>query len=128
MKYLFILVLKRVIEDSTTTNKDRSILLTFLGLYQRELDPQTAVKHLFKRFVVINKIILLLYIFVNSISYSTKPVCSSAVTALCAMGMLISDTRITSAALKEMPKLTDSNYTMDIHLLTCLSMFLSVSS
>ncbi len=59
MKYLFILVLKRVIDDSTTTNKDRSILLTFLGLYQRELDPQTAVKHLFKRFVLINKIISL---------------------------------------------------------------------
>ncbi|CAF0802751.1 unnamed protein product [Rotaria sordida] len=99
-------ILKRFIDDSTTSNKDRSILLTFLGLYQRKIDPQTAVKNLFK-------------------SYSTKPVCSSAVTALCAMGMIISDNRITLAALKEMPKLTDSNYTMDIHLLTCLSMFLT---
>ncbi|CAF0871759.1 unnamed protein product [Rotaria sp. Silwood1] len=99
-------ILKRVIDDSTTSNKDRSILLTFLGLYQRKIDPQTAVKNLFK-------------------SYSTKPVCSSAVTSLCAMGMIISDNRITTAALKEMPKLTDSNYTMDIHLLTCLSMFLT---
>lgn len=60
-------------------------------------------------------------------SYSTKPVCSSAVTALCAMGMITSDNRITSAALKEMPKLIDKNYTMDIHLLTCLSMFLTVN-
>ncbi|CAF3843790.1 unnamed protein product [Adineta steineri] len=98
--------LKRAIDDSTTTDEDRSILLTFLGLYHREIDPQTAIKHLFK-------------------SYQTKPVCSSAITALCAMGMIISDTRITSAALKEMPKLTDSNYTMNIHLLTCLSMFLT---
>ncbi len=61
-------------------------------------------------------------------SYQTKPVCSSAITALCAMGMIISDNRISTAALKEMPKLTDSNYTMDIHLLTCLSMLLTVSS
>ena len=65
--------------------------------------------------------------FVYFISYQTKPVCSNAVTSLCAMGMLISDARISSAALKEMPKLTDSNYTMDIHLLTCLSMFLTVN-
>jgi hypothetical protein len=43
------------------------------------------------------------------------------------MGMIISDNRISSAALKEMPKLTDLNYTMDIHLLTCLSMFLTVN-
>ena len=40
-------------------------------------------------------------------SYSTKPNCSSAVTALCAMGMIIADNRITTAALKEMPKLTE---------------------
>ena len=59
-------------------------------------------------------------------SYSTKPTCSSAVIALCAMGMITSDNRISTAALKEMPKLTDSNYTMDIHALTCLSMFLTV--
>lgn len=44
-------VLKRMIEDSTTTNKDRSILLTFLGLYQREIDVQAAVKNLFKGFI-----------------------------------------------------------------------------
>jgi tetratricopeptide (TPR) repeat protein len=99
-------ILKRAIDDATISNKDRSILLTFLGLYQREIDPQLAVKNLFK-------------------SYQTKPVCSSAITALCAMGMLTSDNRISLAALKEMPKLTDSNYTMDIHLLTCLSMFLT---
>jgi hypothetical protein len=60
-------------------------------------------------------------------SYQTKPACSNAVTALCAMGMIISDNRISSAALKEMPKLTDSNYTMDIHLLTFLSIFLTVN-
>jgi len=59
-------------------------------------------------------------------SYQTKPVCSSAITALCAMGMVTSDNRISSAALKEMPKLNDPNYTMDVHLLTCLSMFLTV--
>jgi hypothetical protein len=45
----WVLVLKRVIEDTTTSNKDRSILLTFLGLYQREIDLQGAVKNLFKR-------------------------------------------------------------------------------
>lgn len=45
-----ILVLKRLIEDANTSNKDRSILLTFLGLYQREIDPPMAVKNLFKRF------------------------------------------------------------------------------
>ncbi|CAM2730570.1 unnamed protein product, partial [Rotaria socialis] len=67
---------------------------TFLGLHQRKIDPQAAVKTLFK-------------------SYSTKPVCSSAVTALCAMGMIIADNRISAAALKEMSKPTDSNYTMD---------------
>jgi hypothetical protein len=44
------------------------------------------------------------------------------------MGMITSDTRISSAALKEMPKLTELNYTMDIHLLTCLSMILTVNS
>ncbi len=60
-------------------------------------------------------------------SYSTKPVCSNAVTALCAMGMITSDARISSAALKETPKLTDLNYTMDVHLLTCLSMLLTVN-
>lgn len=60
-------------------------------------------------------------------SYQTKPVCSSAITALCAMGMITSDNRISAAALKEMPKLTDANYTMDIHLLTCLSMLITVS-
>lgn len=43
------------------------------------------------------------------------------------MGMITSDNRISTAALKEMPKLTDANYTMDIHLLTCLSMFIAVS-
>lgn len=43
------------------------------------------------------------------------------------MGMVTSDNRISAAALKEMPKLTDANYTMDIHLLTCLSMFIAVS-
>ncbi|CAF3398891.1 unnamed protein product [Rotaria socialis] len=99
-------ILKSVIDDSATSNKDRSVLLTFLGLHQRKIDPQAAVKTLFK-------------------SYSTKPVCSSAVTALCAMGMIIADNRISAAALKEMSKPTDSNYTMDIHLLTCLSMLLS---
>ena len=61
-------------------------------------------------------------------SYQTKPVCSSAITALCAMGMITSDNRISAAALKEMPKLTDANYTMDIHLLISLSMFIAVSS
>lgn len=49
----FISVLKRMIDDGNTSNKDRSILLTFLGLYQREIDPQTAVKNLFKRFFFI---------------------------------------------------------------------------
>ncbi|CAF0867411.1 unnamed protein product [Adineta ricciae] len=96
-------ILKRFSEDPSTIDQERSILLTFLGLYQREIDPQAAVQHLFK-------------------SYKTKPVCPSAITSLCAIGMKISDTRISSAALKEMPKLTDSNYTMNIHLLTCLSM------
>lgn len=48
-----ILVLKRMIDDTNTSNKDRSILLTFLGLYQREIDSQTAVKNLFKRFFLI---------------------------------------------------------------------------
>lgn len=40
-----------MIDDTTTTNKDRSILLTFLCLYQREIDSPTAVKHLFKALV-----------------------------------------------------------------------------
>ena len=43
------------------------------------------------------------------------------------MGMITSDNRISSAALKEMPKATDATYTMDVHLLTCLSMFLTVN-
>jgi hypothetical protein len=50
-KNFFIRVLKRAIDDTTTSNKDRSILLTFLGLYQREIDPQAAVKNLLKRFL-----------------------------------------------------------------------------
>ena len=43
------LVLKRLIDDTKTTNQDRSILLTFLALYQRDIDSQMAVKNLFKR-------------------------------------------------------------------------------
>lgn len=46
------LVVKRVIDDTTTSNSDRSILLTFLGLYQRKIDQQAAVKTLFKAFVL----------------------------------------------------------------------------
>jgi hypothetical protein len=66
-------------------------------------------------------------LFISMVSsYSTKPTCSSAVTTLAAMGMIISDNRITSAALKEMPKLTETNFTMNNHILTCLSMFLTV--
>ena len=42
-----------MIDDTNTSNKDRSILLTFLGLYQREIDPQITVKNLFKRFFFI---------------------------------------------------------------------------
>lgn len=67
-----------------------------------------------------------LFEYADLFSYKTKPVCSSAITTLCAMGMMASDTRISTAALKEMPKLTDPNYTMNIHLLTCLSMLLTV--
>jgi hypothetical protein len=59
---LFILVLKKVIDDTATSNKDRSILLTFLGLYQREIDPQTAVKHLFKRLIFYSNV---LYPFID---------------------------------------------------------------
>ena len=40
-----------MIENPATSNKDRSILLTFLGLYQREIDAQGAVKNLFKGFI-----------------------------------------------------------------------------
>lgn len=54
INYFLIRVLKRFIDDTTTTNIDRSILLTFLGLYQHEIDPQTAVKHIFKRFYYLN--------------------------------------------------------------------------
>jgi len=38
-----------MIEDPATSNQDRSILLTFLGLYQRNIDAQGSVKHLFRR-------------------------------------------------------------------------------
>ncbi|CAF1230342.1 unnamed protein product, partial [Didymodactylos carnosus] len=98
-----IALLKRTVDLSETSNKDRSIILAFIGLLQITLDQKAALASLFK-------------------SYSTKPACSSTVTTLCAVGMSANDIRITLAALKEMPKLTDSTYTMEIHLLQCMAL------
>ena len=95
-------------------------------MYQRDIDSQAAFKHLFAGYISDSFHRRHSELNATRFSYQTKPNCSAVVPALCAMGILTSDNRITTAALKEMPKLIEPNYTMDIHILTCLAMFVKV--